>query len=142
MQVEASKQRSGVLDAFVQKVYSVLSATPLRWLSLVSTLPADVLRLPLAAGEWSAADCLQHLLDTEQYVFPVRVGNFLTGKDLANFDPDAVARDGAARPPACLAADFAVLRMESLGLLLDIKAQDLARTVNHSALGQSRWRRC
>src|SRR5689334_4138115 len=42
---------------------AVLSTTAARWLKLTETLPSDLLARPPLPGEWSAAECLQHLLD-------------------------------------------------------------------------------
>ena len=52
-------------------ITSVLSTTPSRWQNLTETLPTELLIRPPAINEWSALDCLRHLLDTEQLVFPV-----------------------------------------------------------------------
>lgn len=52
---------------------AILQTMPLRWQNLAESLPPSLLDLPPAEGEWSALDCLQHLVDTERWVFPVRV---------------------------------------------------------------------
>ncbi len=123
------------MDEFVQKVYAVLSTTPLRWMSLTATLPVDVLTRAPAPGEWSAVECLQHLLDTERMVFPVRVRAFLSGQDLVDFDADAQHHDTTAVSPALLAAQLAATRQESLALLATVRTTDLMRTTTHSELG-------
>jgi hypothetical protein len=124
------------MDAFVLKVHAVLSATPHRWLVLAATLPEDLLALPPAPREWSVLDCLQHLIDTERWVFPVRIRSFLAGQDLKDFDPDAQEHDGSVRQPVQLAAEFAQLRQQNLCLLATVESTDLQRTVTHSALGR------
>ena len=68
---------------------SILLTTPKRWQDLTATLPIDLLTLPPSAGEWSALECLQHLVDTDRMVFPLRVGYLLAGQDFPAFDPDA-----------------------------------------------------
>ena len=68
---------------------AVLSTTPSRWLALTEQLPLDLLTRPPAPGEWSALECLQHLVDTERWVFPARVGYLLAGQDFPDFDPDS-----------------------------------------------------
>ena len=124
------------MDTFVQKVCAMLSATPQRWLTLTATLPEELLARPPAPGEWSALDCLQHLIDTERWVFPVRIRSFLAGQDLMDFDPDAQERDGSVRLPVQLAAEFAQLRQQSLGVLTTVETTDLPRTLTHSAYGR------
>ena len=51
----------------------LLSTTAGRWESLVEIAPAELLQRPPAPGEWSAADCLDHLLLTERVVFGARL---------------------------------------------------------------------
>lgn len=117
-------------------VQSVLSTTPAHWLKLADTIPTDLLSRSPIGKEWSALECLQHLLDTEESVFPVRVKAFLEGKDFPNFDPDAQGRKpNLHQSAATLAAEFARLRGGSLELLAKVKASDLARTARHSELG-------
>ncbi|HLY26764.1 MAG TPA: DinB family protein, partial [Aggregatilineales bacterium] len=67
-------------------VTPILTTTPKRWTNLIDTLPADLLAQPPAPGEWSALECLIHILDTERNVFAVRLKNFLAGQDLSAFD--------------------------------------------------------
>ena len=57
----------------------ILETTPARWQALCQTLPADLLSRKPAHAEWSALECLNHLLDTEKNIFPVRVRAFLAG---------------------------------------------------------------
>ena len=114
---------------------AVLAATPERWLSLTESVPEQLLTRPPAAGQWSARECLTHLLDTERDIFPVRVRAFLAGRDFAAFNPDAEGTRDDARPTRELAAEFATRRRESLALLRDIAPEDLARSVRHAELG-------
>jgi len=113
----------------------VLSTTPERWQRLVSTLPADLLTRPPLAGEWSALDCLLHLLETERVLFPVRFRAFLAGQNFVDFDPNRRPADLDSQTPEQLAATFAHYRQESLVLLEQVKADDLKRTVQHPKLG-------
>ena len=122
-------------DLFVS-ARAVLAATPPRWESLARGLPAELLARPAAPGQWSALNCLQHVTDTERYVFPARVRAFLAGRNFDAFDPDSqgsVAQTG--RPPAELAAEFAALRAESLRLFDSLTPADLPRTAVHAELG-------
>ncbi len=116
---------------------ALLSTTAERWQHLTSALPRELLTRVPAHGEWSAADCLHHLLDTERYVFPIRVRAFLAGQDIPAFDPDAQEHDAADRTdPVALAAEFARLRAETIVLLKTLTPADLTRTARHSELGQ------
>jgi hypothetical protein len=117
------------------EVRAILAATPARWLALTDGVaPAALTRAP-AEGEWSAVACLRHLLDTERAVFPVRVRAFLAGRDFAAFDPDAEGSRDAGEMPGELAAEFSRLRSESLTLVDELRADDLARTARHPELG-------
>ena len=117
-------------------VRTILSTTPTRWHSLTSTLPADLLSRKPLEGEWSAAECLRHLLETERHVFPARARAFLDGKDFTPFDPRAQDSGETNQEPAQLAADFARLRAESLHLLEQITPADFSRIARHPSLGQ------
>jgi hypothetical protein len=115
---------------------AVLSTTAARWQQLTVAIPADLLERAPAPGEWSAADCLRHLLDTEQFVFPVRVRGFLSGAPLAGFNPDEQENTHAEQTPAQLADRFARLREENLALLAQVTPEDLIRASVHSELGR------
>jgi hypothetical protein len=92
-------------------------------------------RVP-APGEWSAIECLQHLVDTERQVFPVRVKHLLAGEDFPAFDPDAQGtKPDVLLAPASLAQSFLDMRMDSLELWVNLSETDLDRTARHSELG-------
>ena len=119
----------------LDSVRSILSTTAARWLSLTETLPVDLQTRTPAPTEWSALDCLRHLLDTEQMVFPVRVQAFLAGQPIPAFDPGTQGRQYTAWTPGQLAAEFARLRKGNLVELEQVTIQDLTRTAQHSELG-------
>lgn len=120
----------------LSQVLAVLSTTPARWLTLTQSLPRESLKRQPAAGEWSALDCLRHLIDTERYVFPPRVQAFLEGRDIVAFNPDSEGTPASEDDnPAELAAEFARMRAETLTALSHLKSSDLSRTVRHSELG-------
>ena len=121
-------------DDLIPRARAVLATTPARWLSLTETLPVDDLTRPPAAGQWSAADCLRHLLDVERSVFPTRVRAFLAGQDFPGFNPDAQPPVDLSRP-AEMAREFASLREQSLALLDQLTLGDLNRTARHAELG-------
>jgi len=128
-------ERRFSLNSLLEDVQAVLSTTPERWQRLVSTLPVDLLTRPAVAGEWSALNCLQHLLDVERVLFPVRVRAFLAGQDLVDFDPNQQHGGPDFQTPEELAAAFARYRQESLVLLKQVKDDDLGRTVQHPQFG-------
>jgi hypothetical protein len=80
-------------------------------------------------------ECLRHLRDAEQDVFPIRVRAFLDGRDLVPYDPDAEGRRATEESPAALAKDFARLREQSLSLLTQVDTADLTREVHHEEYG-------
>ena len=124
------------MDNLLQQVQAVLSITPTRWLNLTESLPLELLTRPPAPNEWPAVDCLRHLLDTELYVFPVRVKAFFAGQDLEAFNPDAQGTQlEAHHKPAELASEFARRRAASLNALSRVTLADLSRTARHSELG-------
>lgn len=124
------------MDDIIATTQTVLRTTPLRWTDLTQHLPADLLRRPPAPGEWSALDCLQHLIDTERAAFPSRVRAILAGQDFPAFDPDAQGTPpNPAAAPQDLAAEFASLRAASVELLQTVTPADLDRTARHAELG-------
>jgi hypothetical protein len=114
---------------------AVLATTSARWQRLTETVPEALLTRIPAPGEWSAADCLRHLLNTERYVFPPRVRAFLAGQDFSAFDPAGREAESPALSAARLAAAFAEARAAGLAVLAEVQERDLARTARHSQLG-------
>jgi hypothetical protein len=124
------------MDDVLTSASAVLSATPARWTSLAQAVPAGLLALPPAPGEWSALECLQHLIDTEP-VFQYRIEAFLAGRDFPAFDPDTQGtKPDASRAPAELAAEYARLRLASLDALARLAPDDLDRMAVHLELGR------
>lgn len=119
----------------IPQARAVLSITPARWLSLAETVPNDLLTRPAKPGEWSAAECLRHILDTERWVFPVRIRAILAGQDFAAFNPGQDGSGSGEQTVAQLAAEYAHLRAENLALLAQVTEDDLPRTARHSELG-------
>jgi DinB superfamily len=125
------------MDELVARVREVLSTTPDRWRVLTASVEPGPLERRPAPGEWSAFECLEHLLDTEVEVFQIRVEAFLAGQDFATFDPDAAGfppEPGVA--PSEVAAKFAEARAKSLIKLDELVESDLDRTAGHSELGR------
>jgi hypothetical protein len=124
------------MDQLIERAQAVLAATPGRWQALTQELPDDLLLRQPAPGEWSAVECLLHLLDAERDVFAARVRAFLAGQDFQAFDPDAEGTHASGETPSALAATFAHYRVESLRLLAELTPDDLPRMARHSELGQ------
>jgi len=124
------------MDDLLSQITSVLASTPMRWNQLTNSLSSELLNRPPAPGEWSALECLHHLIDTEQGVFPARVQAFLVGKDFEAFHPE---EDGTKpsqdQTPAQLAKIFESIRKNSLALVAKVNHADLQRTAKHSELG-------
>ena len=113
----------------------LLSTTPGRWLSLVEATPEHLLHRPPAPGEWSAADCLHHLLLTERAVFGERLRAILEGRDLTTFDPNEPRRPEPERTPREVATALAAERARSLALLNGLTPADLERSSRHPEYG-------
>ncbi len=118
----------------IEMVKTVLSTTPARWLSLTENLSLDLLVRTPAPGEWSALECLYHLLDTEM-IFPVRMRALLTGQPIIAFDPDTEGTKNTDQAAEQLAQKFVSMRRASLKELERVTIQDLSRTAHHSELG-------
>jgi hypothetical protein len=125
------------MDPLIARVREVLSITPERWRLLSASVDLGLLERNPALGEWSAIECLQHLLNAEVGAFSVRLQAFLDGRDLAAFDRDA---DGSrlepTMDPTIVAARFAEARARSLTSLAALTEADLKRTARHPKLGQ------
>ena len=65
------------MDDILARSRAVLETTPVRWVTLIKSLPDELLNRPPAAGEWSAVECFLHLLDTERWVFSPAGGSFV-----------------------------------------------------------------
>lgn len=125
------------MDDLIASVRAVLATTPNHWRSLTETLPDELLTRAPAEGEWSALECLQHLLDTERMVFPVRVRSLQAGRDLPAFDPDAQGTTPQLEQSLQeMAASFAQLRAESLELLASVTNDEFGNSAHHEELGQ------
>lgn len=122
------------MDGFLVAVRAVIVTTPERWTSLARELPPELLARPPAEGEWSALECLQHLVDSEK-VFHFRVKAFLTERDIPNFDPETDGSRPGGQTTLALAEEFAGLRRESLRMLDMLSPADLERRARHAGLG-------
>lgn len=97
-------------------------------------------------GEWSANECVGHLIEAERRGFAGRIRAILAADrpgapaDLETWDPPAVAeaRRDHLRSGAELAAEFDDLRADSLRLVRSLKAVDMARVGTHPDVGPLR----
>jgi len=124
------------MDTIITELKAVLVTTPGRWSALTEHFGESSLRRRPAPDEWSALECLLHLIDLDRGVFPQRVQALLAGEDLPAFFPDeegsSLSEEVSAR---ALAAEFDKLRHENLKLLDQIAPADLSKTTTHAELG-------
>lgn len=119
----------------LEMVRAILSTTAARWSNLIESVPVELLARTPAAGEWSAMDCLCHLLDTERWIFPARVQALLSGKNFVSYDPDTQGTHYTTQRPEQMVEEFARLRKASLVEFDRVTIEDLTRTAQHSELG-------
>jgi DinB superfamily len=113
----------------------LLSTTAGRWGSLVEIAPEELLERPPAPGEWSAVDCLNHLLYTERVVFGGRLRAILEGRDLVRFDPQKPRDPDPERTPREVAMALAAGRQENLAVINRLAPADLERSSRHPDYG-------
>jgi hypothetical protein len=97
------------------------------------------------AGEWSANECVGHLIEAERRGFSGRIRQILAAPPdepaaLVTWDPPAVAegRRDHERPGADLAAEFAALRAVSVAQVRALAPADLERFGIHPHVGPLR----
>jgi len=122
------------MEKALESMRNLIATTPGRWIVMAQALPVELLALSPAEGEWSAVECLQHLVDSEK-VFQFRIQAFLAGRDFPTFDPDLEGSKPGAQTPLASAEEFARLRRESLLMLEKLSPADLERKSRHSELG-------
>lgn len=123
------------MNDVLSQTRAMLTITPLRWTQLTQTLSDDLLTRSPAPGEWSAMECLQHMVDTEN-VFRFRIQAFLAGRDFPTFNPDEEGTQPTGQvTPAEVAEEFARRRAESLAALSKVTQEDLHRSAQHPELG-------
>jgi hypothetical protein len=96
-------------------------------------------------AEWSANECVGHLIEAERRGFAGRIRHILAvpadqPATLEAWDPPAVAasRRDDRRPAAELAAEFARLRADSVAFVRALRPDDLPRFGNHPEVGPLR----
>jgi hypothetical protein len=122
------------MDKVLEAMRALIATTPERWTGMARALPDGLLERPAAESEWSALECLQHIIDTEK-VFQFRIQAFLAGRDFPGFNPDEEGTKPGKQTPLGLAEEFARLRRESLTMLEKLSPADLERKARHAELG-------
>lgn len=112
---------------------SVISTTPARWFSLVQSVPEELLLMPPAPNEWSALECLQHMVDVEQISFPIRIKALMAGQPFPGFNPADQPPKPA--PTITLADEFDRLRQHNLILLNEVSPDALDNQALHTEYG-------
>jgi uncharacterized damage-inducible protein DinB len=113
----------------------LLSTTAGRWQTLVEAAPDELLQRPPAPGEWSAAQCLNHMLLAERVVFGERLRAILEGRDIPGFDPNAPRDLEPERTPHEVVTALAAERGENLAVLSGLTPADLDRGGRHPEYG-------
>lgn len=111
----------------------MLASTPVRWQYLLDTYSLDLLERAPAVGEWSALECLQHLVDVDTVSTPVRLKAFLAGEDFPAFNPADHAPKKS--PSPALGAEFTKLRQQNLLLLNQVQPENLNNEAWHPEYG-------
>ena len=98
-----------------------------------------------APGEWSANECVGHLIEADQRGFSGRIRTIVAAEvgsrpDLQTWDPPGVAeaRQDHLRDPKELAAEFAALRADGVELVRSLRPEDLPRSGIHPEVGELR----
>jgi len=96
-------------------------------------------------GEWSANECVGHLIESERRGFAGRIRQILAADmdapaGLHTWDPPAVAeeRRDHLRSGIDLAAEFAALRADGVDLIRRLRPDDMARLGMHPDVGPLR----
>jgi hypothetical protein len=104
---------------------------------------------PPEPGEWSANECVGHLIEAERRGFAGRIRRIVDAArgeqpflppDLETWDPPTVAeaRRDHLRAPDELAAEFAALRADGVALVRSLGIDDLGRSGMHPHVGPLR----
>jgi hypothetical protein len=117
----------------LKEIHAVLATTGERWQRLVETVPEGLLERAPAPGEWSAADCLRHVLAGERNMLDVRLAQFLEGA--TEWVPSRPAQPDPSQPIAEVVAEFVRLRGEHVARIAGLTPADLDRTMRHPEHG-------
>jgi hypothetical protein len=112
---------------------SIITISPARWISLVQSVPMELLSMRPAPNEWSAIECLQHVVDVERVSFPMRIKALLAQQPFAGFNPGDQPPKPA--PTIALAEEFNQLRQQTSVLFNQITEADLDNQSLHAEYG-------
>jgi hypothetical protein len=93
-----------------------------------------------AEGEWSANECVGHLIEAERRGFAGRIRRILAEDGVA--EPDwnqvgvAAARRDWERPAAAIVAELVLVRDEGIALVEGLREADLERAGVHAVVGR------
>ncbi len=123
-------------DRSVENILSwtkgIISITPSRFITLVNLLPPELLLAQPAPEEWSALECLHHIVVLERAAMPGRIAAFLRNGDFPSADFAAAKTE---IPTAALASEFEQCRAASLVTLDQVTEADFERELQHPTLG-------
>jgi hypothetical protein len=127
------------------RIADLLAATATTIVAELAALGPDAGWRP-EPGEWSANECVGHLIEAERRGFAGRIRRILAADrpdipaDLEDWDPPAVAtaRRDHLRPSSELAAEFGALRVDGVALVRSLEADDLGRIGIHPDVGPLR----
>ena len=124
------------MENVLETAQTVLRATPVYWTTLAGSAPADLLKRAPAEGEWSALECLLHMIDFEGQGVPERIQAFLEGQNFPVYPPGRLSAAGESQSPQAAAEEFARLRKANLERLAQVTPADMARKSIHARLGE------
>ena len=123
----------------IGRIVDLLEASATTILAELEALGPEARWRP-APEEWSANECLGHILEAERRGFNGRIRTILAGDRpaLQGWDQEAVARarQDDLRDPAELLAEFLPLRADSIDLVRTIGPTDLDRAGIHERVGE------
>jgi uncharacterized damage-inducible protein DinB len=120
------------MDTTLAMTRTMMATTPQRWTNLIESVPEELLVRPARDGEWSAADCLHHLLTVEQELLTVRLKTILEGNpELVPVDAEELMKSRNGRSPKDLLADFVALRRQNEAVVSGLTSEDLDRSSFH-----------
>jgi hypothetical protein len=123
------------MNNLLSAAQAIFNNTPTRWAGMAQSFPLELLTRVPTPGEWSALECLQHILDVEQ-VFRTRLLAFQARRDFPAFNPDEEGTPLTVQPsPSDLVTRFTRLRAENLALLATFSPDDYEHRVRHAELG-------
>jgi hypothetical protein len=93
-----------------------------------------------APGEWSANECVGHLIEADRRGFAGRISRILAENGVAEPGWDqlavAVQRRDDRRPVADVLAEWRAGRVEAVALVRSLGPSDLSRHADHAAVGR------